>query len=253
MAGTQRIERRWLCLVPRPGRGRPRRVKGTIYATGGELVVKIAKIKPSPRKTAAGYDRGGRLLANGYANCHPGAILPDRDHVVVFSPRVRQRRTPPRDHRPRVLTSIRSDTVPILPRRRQPAPRRDEWLVVRDVDSGAEVIRGRFSQVQLESAGSKPLFVADFSSLRREGKYRLEVVGRGVACEFDVAKDICNWPCYCAIRAMYLWRCGTAVTAEFGGKQFKHAACHLDDAYLDYVGRGRQSACQWRGRLARRR
>ena len=50
------------------------------------------------------------------------------------------------------------------------------------------------------------------------------------------ATDIYNWPFYCVTRGMYLWRCGTAVSEAFDGSQFEHGACHLDDAYLDFVG-----------------
>ena len=36
----------------------------------------------------------------------------------------------------------------------------------------------------------------------------------------------------------YLWRCGTAVSATYHGQTFAHAACHTNDAWLDYVGGG---------------
>ena len=35
---------------------------------------------------------------------------------------------------------------------------------------------------------------------------------------------------------MYLCRCGTAVDCEFAGQKFRHAACHMEDGYLDYAG-----------------
>jgi endoglucanase len=34
----------------------------------------------------------------------------------------------------------------------------------------------------------------------------------------------------------YGWRCGTAVSFAFSGDTFGHAACHLGDGYLDYLG-----------------
>ena len=37
---------------------------------------------------------------------------------------------------------------------------------------------------------------------------------------------------------MYLWRCGTAVSATYHGQIFAHEACHTNDAWLDYVGGG---------------
>jgi len=47
---------------------------------------------------------------------------------------------------------------------------------------------------------------------------------------------------------MYLWRCGTAVSATYGGKTFAHAACHTNDAWLDFAGGGhtnRPANCGW--------
>src|SRR5438093_10877402 len=40
------------------------------------------------------------------------------------------------------------------------------------------------------------------------------------------------------MRGMYLWRCGTAVSSTYNGKTFAHAACHTDDAYMEFVGGG---------------
>jgi endoglucanase len=37
---------------------------------------------------------------------------------------------------------------------------------------------------------------------------------------------------------MYLWRCGTAVSGKHNGQIFAHAACHTNDAWLDFVGDG---------------
>lgn len=38
-----------------------------------------------------------------------------------------------------------------------------------------------------------------------------------------------------AMRAFYLWRCGTAVEADYGGDHFATEACHLEDGRTDYV------------------
>jgi endoglucanase len=37
------------------------------------------------------------------------------------------------------------------------------------------------------------------------------------------------------MRAMYLWRCGTAVSGTYNGHAYHYAACHTADAYLDYI------------------
>ena len=40
------------------------------------------------------------------------------------------------------------------------------------------------------------------------------------------------------MRGFYLWRCGIAVSSTYHGQTFAHAACHTNDAWLDYVGGG---------------
>jgi endoglucanase len=111
-----------------------------------------------------------------------------------------------------------------------------ERFIIRDADKGREVFRGRLLPIGPDSPNGPVLRIADFSALTRKGSYRLEIPGGEASCRFRIDEDIYNWPFYCAARAMYLWRCGTAVNADFGGHTFRHEACHLQDAYLDYVG-----------------
>ena len=107
-------------------------------------------------------------------------------------------------------------------------------FLIRDARTSAEVFRGQLVPVETGEAADQPLQIADFSAIDRDGDYRIELPN--ASCEFRVAKDFANWPFYCSLRAMYLWRCGTAVTGEFAGDRFHHDACHLEDAYLDHVG-----------------
>lgn len=109
-----------------------------------------------------------------------------------------------------------------------------EQFVVRDAQSGTQVIEGAATKVESSSTG-QPLYTIDFSAVRRDGTYRIELEGGG-SSEFRVGADIYNWPFYCVTRGMYLWRCGTAVSETFAGSQFEYGACHLDDAYLDFTG-----------------
>jgi endoglucanase len=37
---------------------------------------------------------------------------------------------------------------------------------------------------------------------------------------------------------IYLWRCGTGVSATYRGQTFAHGLCHTNDAWLDFVGGG---------------
>jgi len=102
-----------------------------------------------------------------------------------------------------------------------------------DCDSGETVFKG-----DLKSAGveGKDLKLADFSDLKEAGKYRLNIDGEEVSSSvFEINDTVYSFPFRTVVRAMYLWRCGTAVEGEFNGDVFKHAACHLEDGYMDYV------------------
>jgi endoglucanase len=57
----------------------------------------------------------------------------------------------------------------------------------------------------------------------------------GRSPDFPIKRDVYNFAFYTATRAMYLWRCGTAVSGVYNGQTYKHANCHTADAYLDYI------------------
>jgi endoglucanase len=111
--------------------------------------------------------------------------------------------------------------------------RKADRFVILDTQTRVIVLEGQASRINGSSPG-QPLYEIDFSDVRTEGAYRIEVDGQRLS-EFRVAKDIYNWPFYCVSRAMYLWRCGTKVSARLGNDLFEHEACHLHDARLDLV------------------
>ncbi len=125
--------------------------------------------------------------------------------------------------------------LPSSPKRATIATEKTEFLV-RDVRTGDIVLRGALRPVAESLSKGATLMVADFSALDRTGTYRVEISDGSHSPDFRIADDVYNWPFYCATRAMYLWRCGTEVSADFAGRHFSHAACHLNDAYLDFVG-----------------
>jgi endoglucanase len=112
----------------------------------------------------------------------------------------------------------------------------NEEFVIRDAQTGREVFRGRLAAVDTDEGIKARLRIADFTPFDRVGHYRLETQHEGASCEFQMANDLYNWPFYCVMRSMYLWRCGTEVSGEFGGDTFHHAECHLEDAFLDHAG-----------------
>lgn len=136
---------------------------------------------------------------------------------------------------------IRLNTVGFLPgySKRASVPARfNEFRVVEDGGRSRVVFRGRASGPFHNEDTNEDLYVADFSALRRPGLYRLEVEGVGSSPPFRVARDVYDAPFRAAVGAMYLWRCGSAVSTNYNGITYAHAACHTEDAWLDFVGGG---------------
>jgi len=138
---------------------------------------------------------------------------------------------------------VRLDTVgylPTAPKRATIAVPCARCRVVR-VDDGRTVLEGDVTGPVLNDDTGEQLFTADFSALKEPGTYRLVITGTDStapieSAPFRVAADLYRQPYYLVTRAMYLWRCGTAVRGEHDGHVYEHAACHLDDGYLDFVG-----------------
>ncbi len=100
---------------------------------------------------------------------------------------------------------------------------------------GAVVLEGTISPARLDADTNEPVADADFSALTAPGEYRLRAAGGTESPQFRIADDVFNQPFVLVTRAMYLWRCGEAVDADWQGNHFHHDACHLDDAWLDHV------------------
>jgi len=135
---------------------------------------------------------------------------------------------------------IRLNTVgylPDAPKQATIAAPGTTFTVVRLADNST-VLTGKVTAPVLNHDTQEPLGAADFSAVTQPGEYLLDVPGVGRSAPFRIAKDIYREPYYTAMRGFYLWRCGTAVSATNHGVVFAHAACHTNDAWLDYVGGG---------------
>ncbi|MGD2094506.1 MAG: glycoside hydrolase family 9 protein [Phycisphaerales bacterium] len=80
------------------------------------------------------------------------------------------------------------------------------------------------------------VWIADFSEVKTEGKFYLDVPGVGRSYDFEIKDNVYDFAFYTVMRGFYLWRCGVAVEGEHDGKRYSQAACHLNDAYQDYIG-----------------
>jgi len=82
---------------------------------------------------------------------------------------------------------------------------------------------------------SEEIYIADFSELTNVGVYTLSVSNIGSSYSFRIDENIYYEPYRTAMLGMYLWRCGTNVSASYNGRSYSHSACHLKDAYLNYI------------------
>ena len=101
---------------------------------------------------------------------------------------------------------------------------------------GRTVLRGNVSGPHQQHDVNQTVWIADFSKLKKPGNYYLEIADDRSA-PFTVAENVYDFAFVTAMRAMYLWRCGTAVEGEHNGQIYSHAACHLNDGYEDRLGR----------------
>jgi endoglucanase len=147
-------------------------------------------------------------------------------------------------------SSIRLNTVGFLPahlKRASVAVACTDFSIINDAD-GTIAFRGKTSGPVYNSDTNENLYIADFSALKQPGVYRLDVLGVGRSAPFRIGRDVYDFAFRTVLRAMHLWRCGTAVRAEHSGIVYSHAACHLDDAWLDLAGGGharRESTKGW--------
>lgn len=101
-------------------------------------------------------------------------------------------------------------------------------------DNGQVVYTGKTTSVYNEDTDEQ-VGIADFSSVTQEGSYVLVAEGIGKSTVFKIKKDVYVEPFKTAMLGMYLWRCGTEVSATYNGNVFSHEACHTNDAYTDYI------------------
>ena len=95
---------------------------------------------------------------------------------------------------------------------------------------------GTLTGPALNADTSETVYNADFSSLTETGRFYVAASGVGRSVNFSIAPDAFNMSLYLHMLGFYGQRCGTAVNVGWRGHSFIHAACHLNDGYLDYVG-----------------
>ena len=121
-----------------------------------------------------------------------------------------------------------------------------DFLVRRTAD-GSVAFRGRLAAPVEDADSGDRVQAADFTKLKKHGRYYLEVPGAGRSWDFAIGKDVFSRAFYLAMRSFYGQRCGTAVDLgpEFPG--YTYGPCHLEGAWHASSGKTgpRASAKGW--------
>lgn len=132
---------------------------------------------------------------------------------------------------------IRLNTIgflPEAPKQASIAKACTEFSLIHQGD-GETVFHGFVSEPRENRDTGETLYTADFSAFKETGIFQVDVPGVGRSASFRVGRDVYDDPFYTVTRGMYLWRCGTAVSGNYHGMTYAHDACHLGDAWLDFV------------------
>ena len=107
---------------------------------------------------------------------------------------------------------------------------------VKNASDGKSVYSGNVTGPKHQEDVNQDAWIADFSTVQEKGLFYLDIPGVGRSVEFQIDDHVYNKPYYTAMRAFYLWRCGTAVEGTHNGIHYSHDACHMEDAWQDYIG-----------------
>ena len=138
-----------------------------------------------------------------------------------------------------VSTNVRLNSIGFLPNNDKHATISGTCsaFTVINVSNGSTAFSGTVSGPNTDSGtGENNLYTADFSTLTTTGTYYLNVAGIGTSVNFTIAPDVYNASFIPIFKALYLARCGTAVSETYGGNTFSHPACHTGDANNSKVG-----------------
>lgn len=110
-------------------------------------------------------------------------------------------------------------------------------FMVREARTGKVAFRGELSAPVQDADSGDTVRAADFSALRKAGRYFVEVPGAGKSPEFQIGPRVYDRAFYLAMRSFYGQRCGTAVDLgpEFPG--YRYEACHRKGAWHASSGR----------------
>jgi endoglucanase len=140
-----------------------------------------------------------------------------------------------------VTTAIRLNSLGFQPERDKracvvppPAVTVTDFTVKREADNSV-AYTATLTNTGTNVDTGEIVYVADFSSLSEQGNFYLDVPQVGTSYTFQISGHVYDDAYKTVMRGFYGWRCGSDVSITYGGNVFQHAACHLNDAYTDYI------------------
>ncbi|MCX2783049.1 glycoside hydrolase family 9 protein [Microbulbifer thermotolerans] len=92
------------------------------------------------------------------------------------------------------------------------------YFLLREHSGGDPILKGSFTPAPAKSWSGKPVWIANFSTLKKNGLYRLEIPGRGSSLPFAVNSDVYGKLARASLKAFYFQRASTDLDAQYAGR-----------------------------------
>ncbi len=106
--------------------------------------------------------------------------------------------------------------------------------------TGKTILSGKLESRGVWEAARDSVKIADFSSLKKNGKYKIYVDDLGSSYPFEISNDIYNNVFNASLKAYYLQRASTAIEEKYAGI-FNHPVAHADIDCKFHPSSGRKS------------
>jgi endoglucanase len=107
-------------------------------------------------------------------------------------------------------------------------------FLVRSIKDNSVIFRSTLSAERPDPASGDTVRLADFSSLKGPGEYRIELDTGATGGSFPIGKDAYDHALLITMRSFYGQRCGYDVDL---GEGFAHPKCHMEAAYHSSSGK----------------
>ncbi|WP_188765167.1 glycoside hydrolase family 9 protein [Emticicia aquatilis] len=108
---------------------------------------------------------------------------------------------------------------------------KQEAFFILNVTKKDTVFKGKLSQQRINAISQKTTQIADFSDLKKVGKYQLGIPNIGVSYTFEIKPNVHREAAIASLKAFYFQRASTALPEKYAGKWHRPSG-HPDDKVL---------------------